>query len=100
MCSSFPISKLHKYMKKLHYEAHMGNNVMFNERGELSSRLYLYNLVFYLGKESIDREPIAFYGNMTEGEGLHYISQEDIKWKNGVVRSCLDSHILISFGNH
>ncbi|XP_077334628.1 vomeronasal type-2 receptor 26-like [Lithobates pipiens] len=56
----FPLklnNRLHKYMKKLHYEAPMGNDVMFNERGELSSDLYLYNLVFYQDSEKCHKCP-------------------------------------------
>ncbi|KAM5191421.1 vomeronasal type-2 receptor 26-like [Mantella aurantiaca] len=76
---------LHQYVKRVHYEDHLGKVVSFDENGEWPSPLQLYNWVFYPTGEYHKRKPVALFGNLTEMKEFQYISHPDIIWKNGKV---------------
>ncbi|XP_063813405.1 vomeronasal type-2 receptor 26-like [Pseudophryne corroboree] len=79
--------KLHTYIENLHYKNEIGEEIFYNEKGEMPSPLDLINWVcFNAGNHTgCNRKYVGtFDGSVTDDKQLH-IEQRHIHWLNGMM---------------
>ncbi|XP_073484147.1 vomeronasal type-2 receptor 26-like [Aquarana catesbeiana] len=76
--------KLSRYIQRVHYESTTGEEVFFNERGELNSEIYLEKLIHYdlsLEKFNIMSEYLASSLSLAKQKREEF--QVQLQWKRG-----------------
>ncbi|XP_075115029.1 vomeronasal type-2 receptor 26-like [Leptodactylus fuscus] len=76
--------KINNYLKKVHYTDHNGEDIFFNEKGQLSSPWLVANWVILKNGSDYDFviKPLASF-ERTMMDKLPNINEEEIIWKNG-----------------
>ncbi|XP_063813367.1 vomeronasal type-2 receptor 26-like [Pseudophryne corroboree] len=77
-------NQLHTYIQKVYYEDEYGNEIMYNEKGELSSTLELVNRITYdkTKQNSILDINIGKFDESIPGDKQLYIEPWKIHWRN------------------
>ncbi|XP_040191933.1 vomeronasal type-2 receptor 26-like [Rana temporaria] len=80
-------AKLHHFVRNIHYTDPTGEEIFFNNDGEIQSRLILANWILHKNGEGYESafQPLASFDGGKAIDGIFNINPEDVAWKGGTM---------------
>ncbi|XP_073475097.1 vomeronasal type-2 receptor 26-like [Aquarana catesbeiana] len=87
LLSLYRYTQLHRFVRNIHYTDPTGEEIFFNNDGEVQSRLILANWIIHKRGKGYEStfQPLASFDGSKAIEEIFNINPEDIAWKGGTM---------------